>query len=252
MCTVVLLFRSGHDWPVLMAANRDERFDRPWDPPGAWWPGRNGLVAGRDRVAGGTWMAVRDGVVAAVLNRHGTLGPAPGKRSRGEIPLIALDAGRAAEGARALAQCDGEQWRSFNLVVADRESAWFVRSTGAGRPDAAPLAPGIVHMVTAYDLDDPASPRVARHLPRFRGAGAPEPPGWGGWERLIADASGPPDAAICVPRTNGFGTVCSSLLGIPAEGEPEWQFAAGPPGQTPFAPVMALRRKATLSVGADK
>ena len=32
----------------------------------------------------------RHGVMAAVLNRHGSLGPAPGKRSRGELPLLAL------------------------------------------------------------------------------------------------------------------------------------------------------------------
>ena len=51
MCTVVLLLRPGHAVPVLLAANRDERLDRDWDPPGPWWPDRPGVIAGRDRAA---------------------------------------------------------------------------------------------------------------------------------------------------------------------------------------------------------
>jgi hypothetical protein len=38
------------------------------------------------------------------------------------------------------------------------------------------------------------------------------------------------------PR-GGFGTVCSSLLAIPASGDPVWLFAAGAPDQAPFEPV---------------
>ena len=98
MCTVVLLIRPGHAWPLLLAANRDERLDRAWDPPAAHWPDQPDVVAGRDRSGGGTWMGVNQaGVVAAVLNRQGSLGPAPGKRSRGELPLLALATPTAAE-----------------------------------------------------------------------------------------------------------------------------------------------------------
>ena len=62
VCTVVALVRPDF---VLLAANRDERLDRPWDPPSAWWPEHPGTVAGRDRMAGGTWMGMnRSGVVA--------------------------------------------------------------------------------------------------------------------------------------------------------------------------------------------
>jgi hypothetical protein len=182
-------------------------------------------------------MAVRAGVAAAVLNRPGSLGPAPGKRSRGELPLIALAAAKAAEAAHRIASLDAGQWRSFNLVLADRESAWFLRGTGTGRPEVMPLAPGIVHMVTAHDPDDVASPRVARHLPRFRAAPVPEPPDWHAWIALLADRAGPPGAAINVPPMAGFGTICASLLGIPAAGAPMWLFAAGPPDEAAFEAV---------------
>jgi uncharacterized protein with NRDE domain len=64
VCTVILLRRPGHDWPLLLAANRDERLDRAWDAPAAHWPDRPGVVGGRDRT-GGTWMAMRSGLGAA-------------------------------------------------------------------------------------------------------------------------------------------------------------------------------------------
>ncbi len=113
----------------------------------------------------------RHGVVAAVLNRPGSLGPAAGKRSRGELPLLALEHRSATEAADAIAALDAGAWRSFNLVLADRRGAVFIRGLGHGRPDAESLAPGL-HMVTAHDPDDLESPRVARHLARFQAAEA--------------------------------------------------------------------------------
>lgn len=240
MCTVVVLRRPGHPWPAVIGANRDEMLRRSWDPPDAWWPDRPGVVGGRDREAGGTWMAANAaGVAAAVLNRPGSLGPAPGKRSRGELPLLALEHRTAEAASAALAALPAAEWRSFNLVVADRAAAFFVRGTGEGRPEAVPLPEGI-SMVTALDPNDLSSPRTARHLPRFRAAAPPEPDGnaWSSWEDLLADDAWSPEIgpaeALCVPPTDGFGTVCSSVLALGRDGRRAWRFAAGPPNRRPF------------------
>ena len=239
MCTVILLIRPSHAWPLVLAANRDEMLNRAWDPPARHWPDRPGVIAGRDRSAGGTWMGVnRDGVTAAVLNRPGSLGPAAGKRSRGELPLLALAHRSADEAAAAIAAMDAGVWRSFNLVLADRAGAIFVRGLGHGHPEVQPLEAGL-HMVTAHDPDDPESPRVARHLARFQAAAAPEPApglvrGWRPWLDILADRSGEPGAQMNVVPRAGFGTACSSLLALPQEGPPDWLFAAGPPDKAPF------------------
>lgn len=237
MCTVVLTLRPGHAWPLLLGANRDERLDRPWDGPGAHWPDRPEVTAGRDRQGGGTWMAVGHHVVAAVLNRPGSLGPAPGKLSRGELPLVAAGHASAAAAATAMAGLDASAYRPFNMVLADRASAWFVRGLGIGQPEAWAFAPG-THIVTSHDPDDPASIRGAAHLPRFRSAPLPDPGAgdWAAWTALLSDRTGGP-AAINVPAQDGFGTICSALVGLPAAGGPVWLFAAGPPDRAPFRPV---------------
>lgn len=241
MCTVILLWRPRSEWPLLLAANRDEQLARPWDMPGAHWPEHPGLIAGRDRTGCGTWMGLnRHGVVVAVLNRPGSLGPAPGKRSRGEIPLIALSQSSAAAAAKTISGLDAGQWRSFNLLLADVREAIFMRGLGHGRPESRPLPPGLC-MTTAHDPNDLESPRVARHLPRFQTVPPPNPgqgrPGWTSWEQLLADRAGAPAEQINVVPRGGFGTVCSSMLGIPATGRPAWLFAAGPPHEAPFVPV---------------
>jgi uncharacterized protein with NRDE domain len=238
MCTVVLLIRPGHPWPLVLAANRDEMLNRAWDLPAAHWPDQAGITAGRDRSGGGTWMGInRDGVVAAVLNRPGSLGPVAGKRSRGDLPLLALAHRSAGEAAAAVTALDAGAWRSFNLVLADREGAIFVRGLGHGRPEPRSLAPGL-HMVTAHDPDDMESPRVARHLARFEAADAPAPTrGWQAWQDILGDRTGDPGEQINVLPRGGFGTVCSSLLALPQAGPPVWLFAAGPPHEAPFQAV---------------
>jgi uncharacterized protein with NRDE domain len=256
MCTLVILRRPGHPWPLLMAANRDEMEGRPWLPPGRHWPDRDEVVAGLDELAGGTWLGLSDdGVVAGVLNRINTLGPAPGMRSRGELPLEALDFGDAPSAADALAHLNPTAWRPFNMIVADHAQGFWVRAfhgngsgNGAGRADridVTEVPPGL-SMLTAYDLNDTTSPRMRRYLPRFAEAAVPDPEAgnWTEWIALLADtrhdsAAGPGGAMRIITET-GFGTVSSSLLALPAEGlgaQPIWLFAAGPPGVATYAPV---------------
>src|SRR3982074_3460673 len=86
MCTLVILRRPEHAWPVVIGANRDEMIAPPANPPGRRWPGRAEVVAGLDLLAGGSWLGLNDwGVAAAVLNRTGSLGPAPRPRSPGGL-----------------------------------------------------------------------------------------------------------------------------------------------------------------------
>ncbi len=246
MCTLVILRRPDHDWPVLIAANRDEMAGRPWKAPGRHWPDRAEVIGGIDLESGGSWLARNDhGVVAAVLNRIGTLGPAPGKRSRGELVLDAVDHPDAGAAAVALADLDPAAWRPFNLVVADNRSAWWLAARPGARAIVAERIPDGLSMLTARELNDESSPRIARYLPLFRDAGAPEPEAgdWTPWTRLLASRDSDSDAfgAMTIVSDSGFGTLSGSLIALPSVAAPDrrgrWLFADGRPGEAPYEPV---------------
>ena len=251
MCTVIVLRRKGHDWPVMIAANRDEMSDRPWRPPGRHWPDRAEVVGGLDELSGGSWLGVnREGVVAAVLNRHGTLGPAAGKRSRGELVLEVLDHADAASAAEALADLNPAAYRSFNLVIADDRDAFclYHRDEGGRAPVVvAPLPQGL-SMITAFDVDDPVDPRIRGGRPLFERAAVPEPGRgeWGDWRRALASREpgepSEPRSALCFLTPSGFGTTSSSLIALPSRSRtaarrPVWLFAGGPPDLAGWEPV---------------
>ncbi len=254
MCTVVVLRRPDHDWPILLAANRDEMADRPWRAPARHWPDRANVRAGIDEFAGGTWLGVNDeGVVAGILNRRESLGPDPRLRTRGELVLEALDHADAADAVAALADLDGHGYRSFNMVVADNRDAFWLRSLGAiagGRVEVHELPDGLA-MLTAHDLDDRVSARTRTYLPRFRAAPAPDPGSgagvgdWAAWEKLLAARDHAPDAdageAMTVVTDFGFGTLSSSLIALPgmdlADAATKYRFAAGRPGAAAYRAV---------------
>jgi uncharacterized protein with NRDE domain len=250
MCTLVTLRRPGHDWPLIVATNRDEKIDRPWSPPGRHWPDRNNVIAGRDDLAGGTWLGINDdGVIAGVLNRTGSLGHDPAYRSRGELPLEALDHAEAKAVAEALLDLDPESYQPFNLFVGDAQEAFWISSLNEyGEPEIQlGDIPAGVSMLTDTDLNDASSHRVTRFLPQFHKALEPEPDkdDWSTWMEILSTTDFDDDAgskgAINIEGDGGFGTVCSSIIAIPsfalAPQKPRWIFAGGAPNKTPFETV---------------
>jgi uncharacterized protein with NRDE domain len=247
MCTLVILRRPGHAWPVLIGANRDEMIDRAWQAPARHWSDRAHVVAGRDELADGSWLGVNDdGLVAGILNRMGSLGPAADKRSRGEIVLDALDHADADTAASALASLDGRAYRPFNLVVADANEAFWLRHDGGVAPVFHEIPIGL-SMFTAHERNDPNSPRIRHNLQAFETANAPDPEGddWHTWEELLASkeiGAGDPREAMCIGSVGGFGTVNASLIALPrvnSEGiSTIWRFADGPPDENSFEKVV--------------
>jgi len=248
VCTLVILRRPGHAWPLVLGANRDEMIDRPWREPARHWPDRPEVVAGRDVLAGGSWLGVNDfGVTAAVLNRTGSLGPAPGQRSRGELVLEALDHADAREAARALAQLEPKAYRTFNLVVADNRDAYWLRHadpSGTLPVSVTEIGEGL-SMLAAGDIND-ETPRLVRYRPLFAAAEPPDPDRerWTEWERLLCDDNdGGSDRAMRFRTERGFATISSAILALPSPGRgderPRFRFAAHQPEASPWHEVSA-------------
>ena len=69
MCLLIALSRVLPDAPLLVAANRDERYDRPAEAITVLRDRGPRILGGRDQVAGGTWLAVNEhGVLAGLTN----------------------------------------------------------------------------------------------------------------------------------------------------------------------------------------
>jgi uncharacterized protein with NRDE domain len=155
MCTLALAWRLDRRWPMIVAANRDERLGRAAET----WALRAGAegvrwAGPRDAVAGGTWIGLSSrGVLAGLTNFHAPLEwyPDPARLSRGEIVVRALSAPSAAAARAAVAALAPERWNPFHLLVADSAAAflWWYDGERAGLAD---LAPGL-HVVTERSPD---------------------------------------------------------------------------------------------------
>ncbi len=234
MCLLLVHHRVRADWPVILLANRDEDYDRAFDPPSRW-PGPDGIVAPRDRRAGGTWLGVNArGLVAAITNRPA---PTPGRgvRSRGLLVADVLRSPDAASARRWLEAhlADGlvGRYDPFNLLVLDRERG-FVLHQEPSDPVLQPISPGAHVLTNLHDLDVAPVPPASTPRP-----GEPVADLLARLERVAGDRETPlpGDHRICrVGRTRG--TVCSAILALPADpaAPPLLRFAAGPPHATPF------------------
>jgi len=68
MCLIVVAWQAHEDYPLIVAANRDEFLNRP-AAPAHWWTDAGDILAGRDPEAGGTGRGLtRSGRFAALTN----------------------------------------------------------------------------------------------------------------------------------------------------------------------------------------
>jgi uncharacterized protein with NRDE domain len=119
MCFVAVALRFHPEFPLVVAANRDEYFSRPAELLTRWSSAPT-IVAGRDLTAGGTWLGLsEDGRFAALTNcRTGSVSSAPGALSRGAIVrdfLLGHDAIVNAVASGALVHQSG--YGGFNLIA---------------------------------------------------------------------------------------------------------------------------------------
>lgn len=154
MC-LVLFAQHAPELPLIVAANRDERFDR-MTSPASFWAEAPHVLAGLDLEKRGTWMGItRAGRFAALTNVREPAARREAPRSRGAVVrdylVGSLD---ATSFSRSLVR---EELPAFNLVCGDVHSLAFVRD---GRVEATPIHSG-VHGLSNARLDD-RWPKVER------------------------------------------------------------------------------------------
>lgn len=152
MCLVIFAHQVSSDYPLLVAANRDEYHNRP-TAVSDFWPDQPQLLAGRDLLQGGTWMGVtRSGRFAAVTNYRDPARTAAAPRSRGELPLEFLLGSQPPPEFLDDVATRAQEYAGFNLLVGDRDCLWYFTNSGSG--GARRLRPGVYGLSNA-GLDTP-------------------------------------------------------------------------------------------------
>ncbi|GGF81585.1 NRDE family protein [Alteromonas lipolytica] len=84
MCIIFVALNQHPQYPLIIAANRDEFYQRPTQPS-HWWQSPP-ILAGKDLSAGGSWMGMsRSGHIAALTNIRDPNRVKTQVRSRGEL-----------------------------------------------------------------------------------------------------------------------------------------------------------------------
>ena len=277
VCLLIALFGVVPDVPLLIAANRDEMYQRPADPITVLRAAQPRILGGRDEVAGGTWLAVNEHGVVAGLTNQPTGARDPAKRSRGELPLAFAaypDAKTAV--TEVCARLDPADYNPCWMLVGDRHGLFSVDLSGGHPAGVEELPPGRYVLENA-PLRRPSAKqqRVAGLVAALDGAGlggtgldgaGRDGAGLGGEEldgaarveaglaAVLRDhqpATGPEPArpgrlarpaelsAPCV-HTERYGTRSAMIVSVGQAGEPQVRVAAGPPCVTPLLDVTGM------------
>jgi uncharacterized protein with NRDE domain len=162
MCLITIAWQWRADLPLVIAANRDEWFDRPTAPPHWWRPAPDApeIFAGRDLQAGGTWLgSTRKGRFAALTNirrpKRDVSQPASreASRSRGELVVQALTSPLAPRAVLTQIARQRTEYDGFNLIVGDlSRKECYALNSDVGEVQA--LSPGI-HAISNGAINAP-------------------------------------------------------------------------------------------------
>jgi hypothetical protein len=241
MCLLAVQYRLVPESPILVAANREEYYDRPSLPPSIQ-SGKPRVLCGIDQRGGGTWLGVnQNGLFVGLCNRA-TAMPMFGQRSRGLLGLDLLRCGSAKKALdKALAELENTRYEGVNICIADAKDGWVVHVDE--QTDVVELRVGL-NIIGARDVNDPTDERVqmARRLLTLQMLDSPV--------KFLAVASkvfarsptGPGRPSMVI-RGKEHGTVSSTLIALGVRPRDAiYQFANGAPDQSKFEDYSPMLR----------
>jgi uncharacterized protein with NRDE domain len=152
MCLILFAYRVHPGYKLILAANRDEYYNRP-SGPAHWWENTPFLLAGKDLRAGGTWLGItKSGKIAAVTNYRNMKSHREDARSRGTLVSRYLLSGVSPGEYLKDLYDSAAAYNGFNMILGDRDNLYYYSNMKAD-PGVA-LKPGIYGLSNAF-LDTP-------------------------------------------------------------------------------------------------
>jgi uncharacterized protein with NRDE domain len=133
MCLIFLACRTHPRYPLILAANRDEFYQRP-TAPASFWETEPKILAGKDLQSGGTWLGItRSGRIAALANYRDPSRVLDNAPSRGglvtEFLLGDLPPAAYLEKLRQRSEYNG-----FSIIFGDRKIFCYRRGEALLQP----------------------------------------------------------------------------------------------------------------------
>ena len=139
MCLIVLSYKVSERYPLILAANRDEFYERP-SAPVSLWEDAAGIIAGKDLQRGGTWLGIKKTGSIAMLTNYRERPPfgrnAP---SRGWLVRDFLVGDDDPESYIETITARKDQYNGFNIIVGDMNRLFYFSNRG----EMCELSPGL-------------------------------------------------------------------------------------------------------------
>ncbi|MCL6270388.1 NRDE family protein [Sansalvadorimonas sp. 2012CJ34-2] len=230
MCLIALNWNPDHQYPLIMASNRDEFYARPTSKA-EYWEDHHNIFGGRDQRASGTWLAVgTQGRMAAITNFREL--DASGERTRGELITNFLAGDIPTVEYLQRVHNNRHLYAGFNLLLADSNALWYY----SNRQDVIrQLEPGLYGLSNGLlNTPWPKVRRLKKKLRKVIDSGNITPQSC---IDLLHDEKRPPDDEIpdtgvdpvwermlapCFIRSPNYGTRNSTGLVLERDGKLHW------------------------------
>ncbi|MBM7647799.1 uncharacterized protein with NRDE domain [Bacillus ectoiniformans] len=125
MCLINFQYQQHSTYKLVLAANRDEFFERPTEKA-HFWDDHPNVLAGRDLRQMGTWLGItKDGRIAALTNYRDPSEETDGKESRGEIVRSFLTSLDSPKTFLEKLSSEKDKYAGFNLLVGNADDLWY-------------------------------------------------------------------------------------------------------------------------------
>lgn len=152
MCLITFAYRAHPRYSLILAANRDEFFQRP-STPVQYWEDYPDILAGRDQEQGGTWLGLNKlGQFATVTNFRNGRDRRTDLRSRGHLTARYLQDSTTAQAYLQALQPTQQSYGAFNLLLGDQDGLHYL--SNRSNAEATRLKPGVYGLSNAL-LDTP-------------------------------------------------------------------------------------------------
>ncbi len=163
MCLIFVSIDNHPNYRLVVAANRDEFYNRE-TAPAHYWKDHPEVLGGRDLQAGGTWLGItRQGRISMVTNYRDLRNINLNAPSRGRLITDYLLTNTTPEGYLSQVKPQAKDFNGFNLLVGNEHELWYYSNYS---DDFEKLSPG-QYGLSNHLLDTPW-PKVAKGKPKFR------------------------------------------------------------------------------------